>query len=442
MEKFDVVVIGSGVAGAVAALTAHEEGASVALISNFSGATVLSSGAIDVATGCYAGKNDYLLGMERIAETMPRHPYTIVGQEQRAYLNRSLALLQKLSSQDCPLSQGTENTNLVLATQAGTLRHCAMAQSSQALNLGALPPESTIGVVGIKGFLPFDSTHCAKMLAWTFAAEALVSSTFIPCTVPFLFDSDRYISLSTQAARCFNDMGVVDKFSIQLKSTIKNQEAHFDYLLFPPIMGHHAAHELMQRISLETGILSRELLALPQSVPGLRMSSAISSGLKKSGIHVEKSTVNGFRRQDERIVSCSFEGPGNRGEIQCSALVLATGRFLSGGFSSDGFIRESIFSLPVWLDSSPIDDLSPSAATAQRGERQQLFSAGIRTDQRLRPIGKAGQLFATNLFAAGSILGGYDPAADGTGIGVCTLTGYIAGKNAAAIDRLGQAVLR
>jgi anaerobic glycerol-3-phosphate dehydrogenase len=35
------------------------------------------------------------------------------------------------------------------------------------------------------------------------------------------------------------------------------------------------------------------------------------------------------------------------------------------------------------------------------------------------------------MYAAGSVIGGYDPAADKTGLGVATFTGFLAGESAA-----------
>jgi glycerol-3-phosphate dehydrogenase subunit B len=36
-----------------------------------------------------------------------------------------------------------------------------------------------------------------------------------------------------------------------------------------------------------------------------------------------------------------------------------------------------------------------------------------------------------NVFAAGAVVGGHDPASDGTGMGVAMLTGFLAGRAAA-----------
>ena len=54
----DVVVVGGGMAGACAALAAREQGAKVLLVSRASGATTLSSGAIDFGAMGRIGEPD------------------------------------------------------------------------------------------------------------------------------------------------------------------------------------------------------------------------------------------------------------------------------------------------------------------------------------------------------------------------------------------------
>jgi len=42
------------------------------------------------------------------------------------------------------------------------------------------------------------------------------------------------------------------------------------------------------------------------------------------------------------------------------------------------------------------------------------------------------------LFAAGSVISGYDPAADKTGLGVAIFTGYLAGEAASRVSLAGS----
>ena len=83
----DVLVVGGGLAGAVAALAARKAGARVALSRRAPGATALSSGAISTGAdptalpgaflGARAGVAD---SARRLAAVRPRHPYAVAGE--------------------------------------------------------------------------------------------------------------------------------------------------------------------------------------------------------------------------------------------------------------------------------------------------------------------------------------------------------------------------
>jgi glycerol-3-phosphate dehydrogenase subunit B len=54
----------------------------------------------------------------------------------------------------------------------------------------------------------------------------------------------------------------------------------------------------------------------------------------------------------------------------------------------------------------------------------------VRVDRQLRPLSASGAPLHPRLFAAGAVVGGHEPAADGTRLGVAILTGYLAGAAA------------
>jgi glycerol-3-phosphate dehydrogenase subunit B len=75
----------------------------------------------------------------------------------------------------------------------------------------------------------------------------------------------------------------------------------------------------------------------------------------------------------------------------------------------------------------------PAATLTSRDRRapQPLLAAGLRVDAALRPLGADGAPAHPHLFAAGAVVGGHEHAADGTGLGVAILTGWLAGRAAA-----------
>ena len=81
---FDVVVIGSGMSGSVAALAAQRRGARVALATRSWGATALSTGALDIAFAPALSQmhQSPRTIAEHVMDTIAhrrRHPYAVLG---------------------------------------------------------------------------------------------------------------------------------------------------------------------------------------------------------------------------------------------------------------------------------------------------------------------------------------------------------------------------
>ena len=91
-----------------------------------------------------------------------------------------------------------------------------------------------------------------------------------------------------------------------------------------------------------------------------------------------------------------------------------------------------MFNLPVLdVDSNPVESTKPRNLTnviplQLRGHK--LFECGIRIDSSFRPIDRTGEVFAENLFAAGSVLGGYNYPIEKSGLGVALATGRTSGS--------------
>jgi glycerol-3-phosphate dehydrogenase subunit B len=160
----------------------------------------------------------------------------------------------------------------------------------------------------------------------------------------------------------------------------------------------------------------------------MRLSRALENALAGRGVEVVTDRIVGYEMSNGRVTAL-------RGSSRwmCEKVILATGRVLGGGIVSEaGVTRERIFGLPIWAGGRPIADRFTGDLTGQSVDAtHELFRAGVAYDDKLRPLNEFGEIFATNVYAAGSILGGYDPAQDFTGIGVAAWTGYLAGNSLA-----------
>ena len=99
---------------------------------------------------------------------------------------------------------------------------------------------------------------------------------------------------------------------------------------------------------------------------------------------------------------------------------------------NDAF-RENLLDLPLFCGDEPVGKIwTKKMLGASVLDRHDAFAVGLITDDSLKPVDADGQVIYSNLFAAGSILGGYNYHSDGCGMGVCILTGRLAGKEASA----------
>jgi glycerol-3-phosphate dehydrogenase subunit B len=115
--------------------------------------------------------------------------------------------------------------------------------------------------------------------------------------------------------------------------------------------------------------------------------------------------------------------------------VLATGKFIGNGLVGDERgIRETIFGLMTVTGSYySAGDTLPSKATNRLSitpEGQPIFSIGLTVDPQFRPIQEDGVEWVKNLFAAGSVLAGYNYSVEKSGLGVAVTSGFSAAKNA------------
>jgi glycerol-3-phosphate dehydrogenase subunit B len=166
----------------------------------------------------------------------------------------------------------------------------------------------------------------------------------------------------------------------------------------------------------------------PPSVPGRRLRSALYDGLAAAGVAIRPGTrVTGAESADGRITVLTAERDGETVTVETEAVVLATGGLVGGGVEADRErVREPVFGCHVphpgdryeWFDGAALGD-------------HPFARFGVETDGELRPLDARGEPEYENLRAAGSVLGGYDYAAEKSGSGVSLATGTVAGRLAA-----------
>ena len=165
----------------------------------------------------------------------------------------------------------------------------------------------------------------------------------------------------------------------------------------------------------------------PPSLPGLRLEDALFAALDEAGASIETGNpVVDFDGED-RIERVYIEKNGAEIPNTAEEYVLATGGLVGKGVQSDREgVYEPIFDCHIshpadrydWFENEVFGD-------------HEFARFGVETDNDLRPLDGGGDVGFPNLRAAGSVLGGYDLAAEKSGSGVSIATGYAAGRSAA-----------
>ena len=422
----DVLVIGGGMAGSIAALRAKAKGAQVVLSRRSLGATALSSGAVDVAPDPAAPPGDLKsqlvspeLAAREIARTRPNHPYAILVDK----LDRLKEALSFAAAHLPDLLCPPLVRNALLPTPLGTVKPAGMAQPAQAgADLASLP--QSIAVVQLSVNPSFDAQLVARGLE---RSASLLGRKLSAAVVEshFFRNIDDALRGGYELAELLEQPGAIDEFARDLRTRLPEGVGA---LLLPPIIGRHdssLAAELSKRLG---GLPCSEILSDAPSVPGIRLQEGLNSALTRAGIPVIESDV-----------TCSKPGSGlftlGSGEsIEPGAVVLATGKFIGGGIARAQRFFEPLLDLPLFAGSTRAEDQYIGDLLAENIQgRHQAFRVGVRIDSSLRPLGANGGPFDPRLFAAGSVISGYDPAADKTGLGVAIFTGYLAGEAAASL---------
>jgi glycerol-3-phosphate dehydrogenase subunit B len=427
--RADVLVVGGGMAAAVAALAAREAGASVVLARRAPGATALSSGAISVAPDAaaragepVAARRGPLEAARRIAASRPDHPYAAVGEGLGALPDALALVARALGSLLAP----PRDAPRLLATVYGTAVPCALCQRSMAPG-DLMSPRGTLVVAGFAGHAGFDARLVAEGLARSRAAARAGAGADVRSLELALRLPDLATLRPHELARALEAPGVPEALGAAIGAALP---AGAGVVLLPPVLGLRVEARVPERLAQAAGIPVAETLSDVPSVPGVRLDAALLAALAAAGVELVEGAVAGGGPGAEVDVG------GRR--IAADAWVLATGRFVGGGIVRRGGLVEPVLGLAVQAaegrEAGVHLAVRPAASLTVRDRRapQPLLSAGLRVDASLRPLDERGRPVDARLFAAGAVIGGHEQASDGTGLGVAILTGYLAGRAAAS----------
>jgi glycerol-3-phosphate dehydrogenase subunit B len=406
-------------AGAMAAVTAAKAGLRTTVIRQGSGATALSSGAVDLA-----GVAGWMRYTGRTGET--------AQQTLDAAVTDFLGLMAEAGY---PYA-GSPHERMVLINAMGTAKQTALApQTCVAGNLAGLD-RARILFVGVRGYPDCDAAFLSQSVAFL-SERGLVDARVEAEAVEIAFPRSQHTANvnSFELARLMEEPEV----ALEVAGRVAQQAdlSEYTHVAFPPIVGLERAAPVVGVLEEKLGIPCFEVLAVPPSVPGWRLQRALDGAMERHGVEVIHARVEGFSTAgstalttgDGRLTHIRAVQKETAYEVEPEAVVLATGKFIGGGIDWTDRLQEPIFDLPVFIDGhydpSPC---SPDLLTDRFTSEQRVFTAGLKVDHHLRPLSPEGQVIYTNLMAAGSVLTGYNYLQDGGGLGVPLVSGYLCAR--------------
>jgi glycerol-3-phosphate dehydrogenase subunit B len=449
----EVLVIGAGPAGLLAAWLAAKRGAKVRLLAAGIGATHVSPGWVRILGiedsmprcsghwGLDASGHSLPAALEAFVAAHPNHPYTLAGLDalrggvaalrevgQAADINYVGADLTPsappsiagtLTPSTPPSLQGKEDGGIGAApgngkggtglfpTALGATIQAALAPESFAA--GDLRTPGALLIAGPAGWRDFYPRLCADNLAR--AGYPARGATF---DLPEMASLSRFDATPVGLARLFERPEVRERVAGQLRPQLDGATR----VGLPAVIGLERYAEAWQDLQERLGVPVFEIPTLPPSVPGMRLYHAFKAALLKLGVPIlldmtaTRGLVEGKRATGVGAPPVVRDRP-----YRAETIILATGGLYGGGIVSDhtAALREAIFGLPLYVPGGLGDWFAPQFLS-DRGHP--IHQAGVRANRQMQPVDEAGSIILANVRIAGRLLAHHDPLAEGSTEGI------------------------
>ncbi|HCY86940.1 MAG TPA: anaerobic glycerol-3-phosphate dehydrogenase subunit B [Desulfobacteraceae bacterium] len=388
-RECDLLIIGAGLAGMTAAARAADKGLSCVVAGNPS-SLMFASGLMDYL-GVYPAGNSQVLetpeeGLADLTRDLPGHIYAVTGHDA---VQDSFEFVRGVLA-EAGLAYTLGNGNQMLLTTMGTVKPSFMVPETMAAGvLNENSGNQKLLVAGIQGLQGFSPVQVAEGGAEMFGDTRSVQTELpgIQSVVP-----------PQALAEMMSDPDIQDRFITQVRPQLKSA----DLCGVPAVMGGLSCGAVMSRLRDAFGIPVFEIPGGPPSIPGLRLKQAFESLLATRHIPFLSNMQMADPVFDGRYFSLSCDQGIEEVTVRSRGVILATGRFFGNGLHARRErVVETLFRLDV-VQPNGRNLWHENLFLAPEGHR--INQAGIRTDDRFRPLDERDRPVYENLYAVGSIL--------------------------------------
>ena len=413
----DVVVIGAGLSGLLAAIRLRRAGLAVTMVHKGRGVLQLGQGTIDLL-GYRPDRvarpldelDDFLAVQHRDNDIT--HPYAHIGVDA---IREGAEYLAELLGEG--FLMGDPAVNVALPTAIGALRPTALYQPSMAEGVisldpatpGALHDGSKLVVVGIREFKDFTP----ELIAGNLERTELPAGGHLQARaawVSFPARKGEVDSTGLNIARALDDPNRRGALVRQLKKLVE----HGETIALPAVLGDEDPGAFAD-IRRQVGSPLFEIPVPPPSVPGMRLNDELIRHAKRERVEIILgSKVTGADATDGHLDAAVVGTSGHDTHLKARTFLLAAGGFESGTLELDSYqkLSETILGLPLAV---PAGELINDTWAGQ----QPLFRAGVATNDDMVVVDPAtGQPVHDNLWAAGGVLAGAQRWDEKTGDGI------------------------